>query len=42
MQELMFVAARIVRTSRYIKPGFGKNCHSLHAYDAVYQKLVYG
>ena len=42
MQELMYVAARIIRTSRYIKICFGKGCRSLHAFETVYQKLAYG
>jgi len=42
MQELMYVAARIVKTSRYIKISFGKGCRSLHAFETVYQKLAYG
>jgi len=41
MQELMYVAARIVKTSRYIKISFGKGCRSLHAFETVYQKLAY-
>ena len=42
MQELMYVAARIIRTSRYIKIGFGKGCRALQAFETVYQKLAYG
>lgn len=42
MQELMYVAARIIKTSRYIKISFGKGCRSLHAFETVYQKLAYG
>jgi len=42
MQELMYVAARIVKTSRYIKLTFGKGCRSFYAFEAVYQKLAYG
>jgi hypothetical protein len=42
MQELMYVAARIIRTSRYIKISFGKGCRSLHAFETVHQKLAYG
>lgn len=41
MQELMNVAARIIRTSRSIKISFGKGCRSLDAFQRVYQKLAY-
>lgn len=42
MQELMYVAARIVKTSRSIKLSFGRGCRSLHAFSAVYKALAYG
>ncbi len=42
MQELMYVAARIIKTSRYIKLSFGQGCRSLDAFEAVYRKLAYG
>lgn len=42
MQELMYVAARIVKTSRSIKLSFGRGCRSLHAFSAVYRALAYG
>lgn len=38
MQELMYVAARIVKTSRSIKLSFGKGCRALLAYRSVYKK----
>lgn len=42
MQELMYVAARIIKTSRYIKICFGKGCRSRVAFETVYRKLAYG
>jgi len=42
MQELMYVAARIIKTSRTIKLAFGKGCRSLCAFSAVYKILSYG
>ena len=42
MQELMYVAARIIKTTRTIKISFGRSCRSLLAFDAVYRKLAYG
>ncbi|MFQ5574247.1 MAG: IS1380 family transposase [Terriglobia bacterium] len=42
MQELMYVAARIVKTSRSIKLSFGRGCRSLHAFSAIYKALAYG
>ncbi len=42
MQELMYVAARVIKTSRYIKLAFGRGCRSLDAFEAVYNKLAYG
>lgn len=42
MQELMYVAARIIKTSRSIKLSFGKGCRSLCAFSTVYKKLAYG
>lgn len=42
MQELMYVAARVVKTSRSIKLTFGKDCRALLAYTCVYEKLAYG
>lgn len=42
MQELMYVAARIIRTARTIKISFGQGCRSFLAFEAVYNKLAYG
>jgi len=42
MQELMYVAARIIKTSRYIKISFGKSCRSRLAFETVYNRLAYG
>lgn len=42
MQELMYVAARVIKTSRSIKLTFGKGCRVLLAYTSVYEKLAYG
>ena len=42
MQELMYVAARVIKTSRYIKLAFGRCCRSLDAFESVYNKLTYG
>jgi hypothetical protein len=42
MQELMYVAARIVKTARSIHLSFEKGCRSLDAYKHVYEKLAYG
>ncbi len=42
MQELMYVAARFVKTARSIKLTFGKGCRALLACRSVYEKLAYG
>jgi hypothetical protein len=42
MQELMYVAARVVKTSRSIKLTFGTGCRALLAYTSAYEKLAYG
>lgn len=42
MQELMYIAARVIKTSGYIKLSFGKGCRSLFAFNLVYEKLAYG
>lgn len=41
MQELMYIAARVIKTSRTIKLSFGKGCRSFDAFEWVYQKLAY-
>lgn len=40
MQEIMWIAARVVKTSRRIKLCFGKNCRSFDAFESVYQQLA--
>lgn len=42
IQELMYVAARIVKTARSAHLSFGKGCRSLDAFIHVYAKLTYG
>jgi hypothetical protein len=42
MQELMYVAARIIQTLRSVKLSFGKGCRSIEAFRIVYSKLAYG
>ncbi|MEJ2621760.1 MAG: hypothetical protein P8163_16345 [Candidatus Thiodiazotropha sp.] len=41
MQELMYVAARMIRTARTIKLSFRCGCRSLVAFTGVYRKLAY-
>ena len=41
MQELMYIAARVIKTSRTLKLSFGKSCRSFDAFDGVYRKLAY-
>ncbi len=42
MQEMMYLAARVCQSSRYIKLVFGKGCRALQSFEYVYQKLAYG
>jgi hypothetical protein len=42
IQELMYVAARVVKTARSIKLAFGQGCRVLRVYSAVYRQLAYG
>ncbi len=42
MQELMYLATRMVRTARYLKLGFGKSSRAVDAFTEVYEKLAYG
>ncbi len=42
MQELMYLAARVSKTSRYIKLAFGRDCKVFHVMDSLYQRLAYG
>ena len=41
MQELMNVAARVIKTARSIKLSFGKGCYSFDAFKWVYKRLAY-
>ncbi len=41
MQELMYLAARIIKTGHTIKISFGKGCRALYAFETVYQRLAY-
>lgn len=42
MQELMYVAARVVKTARSLKLAFGRGCRSRAAFEYVYRQLAYG
>lgn len=42
MQELMYLAARVVRTGRRIKLAFGRQCQVKPIFDQLYARLVYG
>jgi len=42
MQELMYLATRVVRTARYLKLVFGKSSRAAEAFCCVYEKLAYG
>jgi hypothetical protein len=42
MQELMYLAARVVRTGRRIKLAFGRQCLVKPIFDQLYARLVYG
>ena len=42
MQELMVVAARVIKTAGSLKLAFGRGCRSLPAFEYVYRKLAYG
>ena len=39
MQELMVVAARVIKTAGSLKLAFGRGCRSLPAFEYVYRKL---
>ena len=41
MQELMYVAARIIHSARMIKLSFGKGCRSFDAFQYVFNRLAY-
>jgi hypothetical protein len=40
IQELMYVAARVVQSGSYLKLCFGKGCRSVDAFTGVYHKLA--
>jgi len=42
MQELMYLAARVVRSGRRIKLAFGRLCRGKPIFDERYTRLVYG
>ena len=42
MQELMYLAARVIRTGRRIKLRFSRHCPAFQAYEAVYKLLAAG
>ena len=42
MQELMYLAARLIRTGRRLKLRFSQCCPAYPAFEAVYQKLAAG
>ena len=42
MEDLMYVAARIIKTARTIKISFCRGCRSLQAFIAVYRNPAYG
>lgn len=39
MQDMMNIAARVIKTARRIKLSFGKGCYSFDAFGWVYQRL---
>ena len=41
MQELMYVAARVVRTGRRLYLHFGRHCPAFRAFNRVYAQLAY-
>ncbi|WP_177428538.1 transposase, partial [Candidatus Venteria ishoeyi] len=41
IQELMYVAARLIKRSRQLWLRFGKNCSAFSAFNKVYKRLVY-
>ena len=42
MQELMYLAARVIRTGRRIKLRFSRHCPAFEAYETVYKLLAAG
>lgn len=41
MQELMYLAARIIRTGRRIKLAFGRQCRTMAIFEELYDQLAY-
>ena len=41
MQELMYLAARIIRTGRRVKLAFGRQCSVVALFEGLYDRLVY-
>ena len=42
MQELMYVAAQVVRTARTLKLTFGQDCRAAGCFRALYDRLAFG
>ena len=42
MQELMYIAVRLIRSGRRLRLRFGKYCAGFKAFEKVYRRLVYG
>jgi hypothetical protein len=42
MQELMYLAARLVKTGRRLKLLFGRHCPAFGAFEGVYARLACG
>ena len=42
MQELMYLAARVIETGRRLKLAFSRHCVSVKVFDRLYHRLAYG
>ena len=42
MQELLYLAARIIRTGRRFKLAFGRQCLVKEIFSTLYDQLAYG
>jgi len=42
MQELMYLASRVIESARQLKLRFSRHCPGLRAFEAVYRQLAYG
>jgi hypothetical protein len=42
MQELMYLAARLVSSGRQVALRFSRHCPAYHAFTSVYNRLAYG